>query len=186
MAANDIIGVLEAESAKARDALVMFSSFEELTAVTREWSMARLVKVWNQLPDQRSVTRFENRRIAVERLWREVQKLPQQTPPSAAGRTKKRTRQNPTLPSTVRGNKARSIIALLEAPGGATLSALIEATGWQAHTVRGFLSRTVSKQLGLPLQSFRHEGERTYALPPAHEGAGKDQIDAIEQTTGRP
>ena len=185
IAADDTIGVLPAEAAMPPDALSTFSSFEELVAVTREWPMPRFVKVWNQLPGQRSVTRFENRRIAVERLWREVQNLPEQTPCLAAGTTKERTRENPTPPSAAKGSKARSIIALLEAPGGATLSALIEVTDWQAHTVRGFLSRTVSKQLGLPLQSFRHKGERTYALPSADQDAGEGQTQAIGQTTGR-
>ncbi len=48
-----------------------------------------------------------------------------------------------------------------------TLQALMEASGWQAHSVRGFLSGKLSKQLGLRVESFRREGERVYALPSA-------------------
>jgi hypothetical protein len=40
----------------------------------------------------------------------------------------------------------------------------MEATGWQAHTIRGFLSRRVSKQLGFALRSVRRDGERIYSL----------------------
>ncbi len=66
-----------------------------------------------------------------------------------------------------RESKADRIVALLKAPGGATLAALMEATGWQAHSVRGFLSGKVSKQLGLRVCSVRREGERVYAVEPA-------------------
>jgi hypothetical protein len=48
---------------------------------------------------------------------------------------------------------------------GAALSVLMKATGWQAHSVRGFLSGKVSRDLGLPLESFRRDGERVYRLP---------------------
>ena len=54
------------------------------------------------------------------------------------------------------------------------MAALREATGWQAHSVRGFLSGKLSKQLGLTIQSLRKDGERVYALQPAAErGAGE-------------
>ena len=158
------VGVLGAAVTIPDDALCVFSSFEELTEVTSKWSMPLLVNIWNQLPGQRSVTRFENRRIAVQRLWRAIQNLSQERPYSIAGGPDDATRSRPSTPTAAAGSRAESIIALLQAPGGATLAALIEATGWKAHTVRGFLSRTVSKQRGLPLQSFRRDGQRTYAL----------------------
>ena len=41
----------------------------------------------------------------------------------------------------------------------------MELTGWQAHTVRGFVSGTLTKKLGLKIESFRSEGkERTYRI----------------------
>ncbi len=64
----------------------------------------------------------------------------------------------------MRESKTKSVLDLLGTPGGATLAALMKATGWQAHSVRGFLSQKVSKQLGLPLQSVRLDGQRVYAL----------------------
>jgi hypothetical protein len=48
---------------------------------------------------------------------------------------------------------------------GATLAEIMEATGWQAHTVRGFIAGTVAKKLGLEVGSFRNDAkERTYKL----------------------
>ena len=59
----------------------------------------------------------------------------------------------------------------MPAPGrsGATLKELMKATGWQAHSVRGFLSGTLGKKMGLALESSKgKDGERFYkiALPP--------------------
>ena len=42
--------------------------------------------------------------------------------------------------ATREGSKTETILTLLQQPGGATLNALMEATGWQAHSVRGFIS----------------------------------------------
>ena len=182
IASDSSVGVLGAAAAMPADALCVFSTFEELTAGTREWPVRVLVKVWNQLPDQPSVARFENRRIALQRLWRAIQKLPEQARGSTPGRPNHGKQKKQIKPRAIAGSKTESMVALLKAPGGATLSALIEATGWQAHTVRGFLSRKVSKQLGLPLQSFRRDGQRTYALP---SGNGEDEKDGTKQTAER-
>jgi hypothetical protein len=63
------------------------------------------------------------------------------------------------------GSKAATVLELLERPEGATLAELMKTTGWQAHSVRGFLSGTVSKKLGLAVTSAKIEdGERTYSI----------------------
>jgi hypothetical protein len=63
------------------------------------------------------------------------------------------------------GSKAAKILDLLKRPGGATAKELGKASGWQAHSVRGFLSGTVSKKLGLAVTSTKSEdGERTYTV----------------------
>lgn len=63
------------------------------------------------------------------------------------------------------GSKAASILDLLKRPDGATLAELMKATGWQAHSVRGFLSGTVSKKLGLAVTSAKvQDGQRTYSI----------------------
>jgi hypothetical protein len=54
---------------------------------------------------------------------------------------------------------------MLKRPGGATLKAIMEDTGWQAHSVRGFISGTLGTKLGLAVESTKGEGgERTYSL----------------------
>ena len=63
------------------------------------------------------------------------------------------------------GSKAANVLDLLKRPDGATLAELMKATGWQAHSVRGFLSGTVSKKLGLAITSAKAEdGERKYSI----------------------
>ena len=61
------------------------------------------------------------------------------------------------------GSKASAILGLLKQGDGATLVDLMEATGWQAHSVRGFLSGTLRKKMGLNVESTKGaDGARTY------------------------
>ncbi len=63
------------------------------------------------------------------------------------------------------GSKAGKVLELLKRPDGATAKELMKATGWQPHSVRGFLSGTVSKKMGLAIVSTKGEdGERTYSV----------------------
>jgi hypothetical protein len=63
------------------------------------------------------------------------------------------------------GSKAAKILDLLKRPGGATAKELIKATGWQPHSIRGFLSGTVGKKMKLTVVSTKGEdGERTYSI----------------------
>ena len=63
------------------------------------------------------------------------------------------------------GSKAAKVLERLKRPDGATAKELMKATGWQPHSVRGFLSGTVSKKMGLPVVSTKSEdGERTYSV----------------------
>ena len=63
------------------------------------------------------------------------------------------------------GSKAAKILDLLKRPGGVTAKELMKATGWQSHSVRGFLSGTVSKKMGLTVTSTKSEdGERNYSV----------------------
>ena len=63
------------------------------------------------------------------------------------------------------GSKTAKILDLLKRPGGATSKELMKATGWLPHSVRGFLSGTVGKKMGLTVTSAKGEdGERTYSV----------------------
>jgi len=63
------------------------------------------------------------------------------------------------------GSKAAKVLSLLRRPDGASLKELMKATGWLAHSVRGYLSGTVSKRMGLKLVSAKGEdGNRRYTV----------------------
>jgi len=63
------------------------------------------------------------------------------------------------------GTKAAKILDLLKGPDGATAKELMKATGWQPHSIRGFLSGTVAKKMKLTVVSAKGEdGERTYSV----------------------
>ena len=63
------------------------------------------------------------------------------------------------------GTKQTQLIALLETPTGASLDEIVAATGWQAHTVRGAISGTLKKKLGLNVISEKIEGRgRIYRI----------------------
>ena len=62
------------------------------------------------------------------------------------------------------GSKQARIIAMLRAPSGATIDAMVHATGWQPHSVRGFLAGIIRKKLGLNLLSAAAESGRIYQI----------------------
>jgi hypothetical protein len=63
------------------------------------------------------------------------------------------------------GSKTATILELLKQPDGATATELLKATSWQPHSLRGFLSGTIGKKMGLTVKSAKGEdGERSYSI----------------------
>lgn len=66
---------------------------------------------------------------------------------------------------TREGSKTATILEMLKRPGGATTGELLKTTNWQPHSLRGFISGTLGKKMGLTVESVKGEdGERTYSL----------------------
>ena len=61
-------------------------------------------------------------------------------------------------------SKQARVLALLWGASGASIATVMHSTGWQPHTVRGFLTAVVRKKLGLKLESEKMDGERVYRI----------------------
>ena len=161
-----------------------FGSGEELTKLAAEWPGGRLVEIWNSLTGVDAVKKFTDRKTAIARIWKAIQNLQpasveaQETAAPAhdvgtgraakskATRKAKGSKKAATDGHAPReGSKNAKILELLRQPNGTTLQDLVTATGWQAHSVRGFLSAVVGKKLGLKLESSKREdGQRVYQI----------------------
>ena len=81
----------------------------------------------------------------------------------AKGRVKKPANRGNT-PSSRSRTKQQAVLALLGQPKGVTIAAIMKATGWQQHSVRGFFAGVVRKKLGLTLTSKKVDDERLYKV----------------------
>ena len=70
-------------------------------------------------------------------------------------------------PATLRpASKGAKVLEMISRAKGATLAELMQVTGWQAHSIRGFISGNLGKKMGLTVESAKREdGERVYSLP---------------------
>jgi hypothetical protein len=177
----------EARAAKIQNA-EYFGSSQELAKLVTSWPRNRPVEIWNSFAgvapftSLKPVKKFTNRKAAVERIWEAVQVLLANVGKPAAHVAPAKRKRNKDAPKSKRrhtapvaakgttkmtreGSKKSDVIDLMRRSQGATLSEIMELTGWQAHTVRGFVSGTLIKKLGLNVESFRsNEKERTYRV----------------------
>jgi hypothetical protein len=72
--------------------------------------------------------------------------------------------QSESVERTSKDTKQARVIAMLQSPSGATAAAIMQQTGWQAHSVRGFLAGVVRKKLKLTLHSTKVDGQRVYRI----------------------
>jgi hypothetical protein len=154
---NDVS--LVASKLPSRPASVTFCSERELLVRAAHWPSSRLVQIWNRFPQVTPVKRFTDRRTAVRRIWRAIQERPLNQITDAG--TQKVASKEELRSKT----KTAQIIELLKHPAGATLQSILDLTGWQPHSVRGFLSAQLSKKRGLRIESFTQTGLRVYRIP---------------------
>jgi hypothetical protein len=81
-----------------------------------------------------------------------------------AGKHAERTDSDQTAKRPDRASKQSRVIAMLHSPEGTTIAAMMKATSWQQHSVRGFLAGTVRKRLELKLESEVVDGKRVYRI----------------------
>jgi hypothetical protein len=81
-----------------------------------------------------------------------------------AGTPQSMAAQSESVERTNKDTKQARVIAMLQSPSGATAAAIMQQTGWQAHSVRGFLAGVVRKKLKLTLHSTKVDGQRVYRI----------------------
>jgi len=159
-----------------------FSNARELAKLTAEWPASRLIDTWNSFAgvapfdDLKPVRKFTSRKIAVTRIWEAVARLSPDgaQPAPAAAPARRKSKKSPTKTprraraqtgaNEARSNKKAEVIAMMKRARGVTLAEITEATGWQKHTVRGFVSILGSKG-GEKIESSKNAaGERSYRI----------------------
>jgi hypothetical protein len=154
-----------------------FASQKEFAKLSSDWPISRFVEVWNAFAgvvpfgNLKPVKKFTDRKTAVSRIWKTIQALapaPAQhavpVAPKKAKTTKGATR-DASAPTAREGSKKSIVLGLLRRPEGSTLEAIMAATGWQKHSVRGFISGALGKKMGLKVESIkRQDGQRAYSV----------------------
>ena len=103
-------------------------------------------------------------------MTKSTQTQPDQTiqaQPAAAEKPPRR-RAAKTQPPPVEASQPKGkipiLVDLLTQPDGASITAMMQATGWQAHSVRGAMSGAIKKTLGLNVISEKTEAGRVYRI----------------------
>ena len=96
------------------------------------------------------------------------------------GKSRARSAPASSKPVARPDTKHARIIAMLRAPAGTTIAAIMTATEWQQHSVRGFLAGVVRKKLGLNLVSELADKGRVYRIKDGK--ASSTTVDRVKQT----
>ena len=169
-------------TSKTSDSAQTFGCAKELGKISGEWPASRLAEIWNSFAgvapfgELRAVKRFTSRAVGVTRIWSAIQRLlPQGEALPITERSERKPTKSRCLGHRTESEPKRSgrkkvrtrrhiVIALMSRAKGATLAEIMETTGWQKHTVRGFVSNLGNKG-GEAIESLKNaSGERTYRI----------------------
>ena len=98
---------------------------------------------------------------------------------TAATKTATQSQNERKLEQGKSGSKQSHVIAMLRSPAGATIDTMMKATGWQQHSVRGFLAGVVRKRLNLKLSWEKVNGNRIYKIKSGD--GGKPSARAVQR-----
>jgi hypothetical protein len=166
--------VAHAGTPATTDHLQLFSTEKELAKLAADWPGSRLAEVWNSFAgvtpfdDLKPVKKFTNRQTAVARIWQAVARL---APAALAKGPSYMAPAKPKRRDTARKsahhaptNKKAQVVAMMQRPKGVTLAEIMETTGWQQHTVRGFVS-ILGRKGGVKIASSKNSaGQRSYRI----------------------
>jgi len=164
-----------------------FKNKAALAAWADDHTTAEVLAFYNALPGVKPVKRFEDRKIAVTRIWAALQgteaaaaagpladafgaekpaKEPKRAKAAKVKRSAKKAKKAQAAKPARTGGAILNVVQdLVSRKNGATLAEIMKATSWQKHSVRGFISGVLKKKLGLEVASTRDEsGERRYTV----------------------
>ncbi len=154
-----------------------FTSEKELGKILEMRNGDELVQLWNSFAgvtpfdDLKPVKKFTDRKTAVARIWKAIQRLDAAPAPQApnvapkANRSRQAAKAEGGATAAREGSKKALVLEMLRRPEGATLQEIMSATGWMAHSVRGFLSGALGKKMGLTVESAKNDGgARVYRI----------------------
>jgi Protein of unknown function (DUF3489) len=153
----------------------IYNSLTGVTPVTKfKDRKTGAARIWTAIQslDQPAAQEAEPTSEQAPTVATDAQQTPDAAPEEAPAKKKAtRAKKAPVAKETSEpkgaraGSKTETVLALMKQPGGTTLKAIMEATQWQAHSVRGFISGTLGKKMGLTVVSAKGEnGERNYSI----------------------